>query len=751
MGSYIAVTFGAIQFAEFVESRYGISDNLVERVGLFLALTLPAFVIFVFNHGRKGRDRWRPFEKVFIPVSLVGAALFSIFAFGNSTVQAMTEEVQIINDEGEEEVRIVPKAEFTKKLVSFPFENRLSKEQEWLSIAAPVLLDSDLEQDMRVYTVEPTHLQSEYESYGQDFPSAIPFASQVKIAQDLYTDYFVSGELAQGQEKELQLTVKVCETATGRVYFESTREGDDIYDLVDETSSELMSSLYLPDAELDAVNVIDLPVRDLITSNQLALQKYIEALVVAAEDVQQMGEAIELLRQSIAADPNCADCHHMLGVLLYNSGIVEESREVVSKAKQLASNQPERKQLAIRLLELNVQADVEQMIRLLERWRTLYPSDLNPYSMLMRFYPLLMQFDKAKQVGRDAIEIGHRGSMLTQLASLYIRTEEYSEAEALLKQFAELYPHKANETSEIAEIYVGQGRLEDAINYYEDLQLMADDDAKNLTGLSDVYDRVGKFSDAEKLLRDGLQKMRTTADSFEIYNHLQEHFLRLGSFESFHENLKNSDAMLKKIAPPGARAQLLIPRFDEFYLYQKKEIAEEYQAELVGIIPQLKDNLECVSEFIYAIAVRDSELYEENLGRCRETIIGSNGGQITYYLDAISLQFAGKYEEATAKFEEFASESGAAAKEFEGDLLNLYRLSKSYDRANELSENYLKSDPSNAKILLEVAKLRYDQNNKKEAGEILSKVLEIWKDADPDYLRYQEALNFGREKLELSL
>ena len=95
IGTYLGVSFGLIQFAEFMENRYSPGFQLVDKMIIFLAVLLPAVIVFIYNHGRKGRDKWKPFERIFLPSNLVVALGMALFFFNSPPAGAATETVSI--------------------------------------------------------------------------------------------------------------------------------------------------------------------------------------------------------------------------------------------------------------------------------------------------------------------------------------------------------------------------------------------------------------------------------------------------------------------------------------------------------------------------------------------------------------------------------------------------------------------------------------------------------------------------------
>jgi len=185
LATYAGATWAAIQVGEWLVERYGFSDSLVEKIIVFLLICLPAFLIFVYNHGRPGADSWKPYEKILIPVSLLLGIGVSTFAI-KSTPKALTalSEVSIEDEEGKIVKRKVPTIESTRRAVFFPFENKGKKKNEdWLRFGIPMLMDRDIEQDMRIYSMSPTLLKDDYESLNLDYTEKVSLSNMVKIAR----------------------------------------------------------------------------------------------------------------------------------------------------------------------------------------------------------------------------------------------------------------------------------------------------------------------------------------------------------------------------------------------------------------------------------------------------------------------------------------------------------------------------------------------------------------------------------------
>ena len=670
--------------------------------------------------------------------------------------QAMTtKEISIVNDAGEAETRMVPTAEFTRKFVSFPFEVDLAEpEADWLSIALPMLFNNDIEQDMRLSSISPISLKAEYDVYNQTYPKPISFSTQIKMAQDFFTDYFVSGKVSKGDLGGYKVAISVNETETGKAFMETEVAGNDLFGLIDQLTVQLNEQLYLPDAQNSKISLIDLPVKELITSDNDALENYIKGLMLFSQNPQIGEPAIQLIKKSIEQDPNCSDCHFTLAQLQFYSNEQEASLQNIEKARLLAESQPERKKMTIRAFQLQRTQQVPQMMQLYENWRQLYPNDLTPYANLMQFYSLLQQYDKAKVVGLAALDNGHRGSFMTQLANVYIHTEEYDKAEELLKEFAALYPHKANKTYELADIYIAQGKLQEAVDFYENIVVMNGDDVRAIIGLSSTQDKLGQFDQAEKTLTDFLVKARLPQDSMGIYGQLENHFVRLGKYEPFANSFEQRLAINSRIAPPLTRVNIILPNLSKLVSFQKIAVAKQHISDLSNQMTTFKDMINCIGSFFIAYQTKDVATFNQLVsdGNCKpalEKSFGTENG--ADFLDGYVTNANGEYAKAVEKFESYFEKQGVSMENFAEEMLEVYRNNKDFDKANALLEKTLKSDPNSPTILFVDAKLKFDQGDKDGAKQMLNKALNIWSEADDNYQHYIEAKSFGEEKLGLAL
>lgn len=744
IGTYLGVSFGLIQFAEFLVNRYHFSSNIVDKLIIFLAVMLPSFGVFAYKHGKAGIQEWRAFEKIFISASLVFALILAGVFFNSDSAIASTETVSITDEEGETVTRVVPKAEFTKRFVIFPFENKTgSKEKDWLSVGGPYLLDKDLEQDMRTFSIQPLSLKYYYESYNYKYLDPIPFATELKIAQDNYSDYFITGVLEE-EEERLKLSLKVNDSGSGEEFYANSLQGEDIYELIDGMSKDLNEQLYLE--SIDAEKIIDLPVSNLITPKLEALREYIEGELTWKRNVQNAGQAVQKLEQSVAIDPNCAECFSSLSQLYFAISNEDKMLENTDKAAQLAASLPERQQLNIRFYNYMAHNQPDRAVLLSENWRKLYPNDFTPYRNLIDYYRRILEWGKAKEIALAALDKGHKGSLLTTLASLYIQTEEFDEAEKYMKQFAKLYPHKAKDQTLLGDAYVKKGDLEKARDFYADLLIMAPDETKILLSLGSVEDKLGNFDKAMSYYQEALSKGNQTQDSLSAYANMEVHYERLGQYQKSFEINDRRRVLNNTIQPPSVTNQLFF--FPQIHKYvntgKDKKVLEDLDA-LTKQLPQSAQVLDCVGKYLYHMFMENNAEFEEYSNNCLAIMLQFNGPNFKYLDEGIKANLNGDYAKASEMYQTYIDSTGIGNTFMSADLSQVYRKGGRLDKAEEFINKLYDVDPHQPVVLIEKSKVLKEKGELAEARSLYDKAIEIWENADANFIPYQKALEYGKE------
>ncbi|MEL6987950.1 MAG: hypothetical protein AAGK97_08975, partial [Bacteroidota bacterium] len=505
--SYILASFAVIQFVDWYATKYEMSNHLPTMAMVFLAAVFPSYLIFAWYHGKPGPDPWRPFEKIFIPANVIAALGLVFFLFSGRSLQAATETITIKDEEGKEVERVVPKANFTHRIAMFPLKTLggITEEDKDIGGIATLLQMEDLEQDNRLYGINPINLKEEASQLGHDILSNdLPYSVQRKIAEVEYAEFTSSGTINKDAEGNYIVKTLINNVADSKVFFEKEFKGKDLYKIIDDFTSEFRSSLILSEASQNAHNEMDLPCNELLTSDMESLKSYYKAMV-ASNINNDYGSAFQLMNQSIERDPKFAKAYLRRAGIAMSVGNQPGYQDDMKKALEYSQSLPERAQLNIKSSYLISKQQLEKAISLLEMWTQLYPKDYVPYSQLFYFYSVLSEINKAVSVGERALHNGHESAMGLRLASLYNRVGKFEEAKNITDNFIKSFPNRAKENYQVGDIFMEQGEFDKAEEHYEKIALLKPTDYFPLLKLGNVQGKKLNFKEQAKYYKQALE------------------------------------------------------------------------------------------------------------------------------------------------------------------------------------------------------------------------------------------------------
>ena len=151
LGIYLGISWAIVEAVGFLVDRYLLSTYLVDLCIVILLSLIPSVLILAYFHGAPGRDEWTMPEKIGIPTNLLACVALIAFLFAGKDLGAATMTVTVADEEGQTVERVIPKSEFRKKVVLFPFENASGDSAlDWLQHGMPLGVYADLRQDMFV-------------------------------------------------------------------------------------------------------------------------------------------------------------------------------------------------------------------------------------------------------------------------------------------------------------------------------------------------------------------------------------------------------------------------------------------------------------------------------------------------------------------------------------------------------------------------------------------------------------------------
>ena len=724
--TYVAASWGAIQFLEWGVKRYAIPSAWVDKLVVFVLVMLPLVICVIYLHGKPGADKWMKFERIFYPINVVVALMMSMFLV-DSTAKSITEEVTVTDVEGQTIVREIPKQKYNKKVAIFPVDSD-SDIQPWESVGISELLNNKLEQDMSIIVNSALSLADSYEQYGFEKLEPIPFSTKLNLAEDFYSDFFVSSKFLDNEKKSIE--IKIYETLTGDEIAQEIVTGDDIYQLTEKASLFINKEIKLSQVEGKEL-YIDLPSSNLITTDTAALKFYIEGSILLQNEPSKTEEAFTIFDASVAKDPTCAECWIRLVQVKLMQGKDQVNER--NNALKYVENLPERQQLNIKLINYLAQNDMDKAFKLCEMWRKIYPQDSKPVRNLIDLYSMMLRTDEAKAVAKDAIEKGHKGSIFLSYANLLIQTKDWDEAEKYLKIYKEEYPKQYEATSLLVDTYSGKGQMEKAADALDELILMKPNEKSYQLKKSQLLSKQNRFDDAINILEKSLMLTETVSDSLTNYSEQIKVYNRALKFEEYAKVRRKLKSIFMKNYPP---IQYIQTEYSTVGYYRDIGFSDSIGYHIRGVTeilpPSQRSMMAGLNDFILKFFTNDIEGIDDSYQKVKPMFTNLGSKLVTLIYDSEIAYMKGDYEEAIKLFgesKEEATDVSMISKSYYEAHMKLGKYKEGLVVINE----FLADDPLNPVLNLYKAQFLQKLNKTNDAKNALELVVEVFRASDQRY------------------
>ncbi|HNN97370.1 MAG TPA: protein kinase, partial [Pseudomonadota bacterium] len=503
---YAGISVSALQCVDLAVNRYVLSPRLVDLcLSLIFLLLPPTLLLGTWPTAAVGRRRW--LYPAGLAVSLVGAIVILFVAFRGHDLGTATRPVKLKGEDGKTVQRNVPKREFVKHLAIFLFDNESGdKEQSWLQLAVPDLLEHDLAQDHFIVTREGSGWFAErLKLAGLDLYDRVPLALKQELARALHMDHLLSGSVRK-DGADFVVRYALYQTQRGQPMVERTLRGADLLRLVDEISTHLRRDLGMP-AYLQE-SAVDLPVSEISTSSLSALRHLVEGtnLLWFRNNLQQAQAALE---QAVIDDPGFALAHFQLAILYVRLNQIEKARGALRSAGQNEFRLNERARFNMNWYRFNLDKDVGRQDDLLRQWTTLYPEDAEAWHLVRQHAESQHRLPEAIAAGEKILTLDPDDfEELNALAELYDTAGRQAQALSLLQDYAGRFPRDPNAHSAIGELYLNRGEFESARTAFESARAL--DPERGLWALCDIEVRLGHVDKAEEQCKLAVSRARTS-------------------------------------------------------------------------------------------------------------------------------------------------------------------------------------------------------------------------------------------------
>ncbi|MCK4654235.1 MAG: tetratricopeptide repeat protein [Candidatus Cloacimonetes bacterium] len=728
--------------------RYLLSPHLIDFSIVTLLSLIPSILLLSYFHGKPGRNEWTKVEKFGIPINLVTSLFILFLIFQGKDLGAITKTVTIENEEGETIERVIPKSEFRKSIVVFPFENESADSTlNWLQCAFSDLLDYDLSQDIYINIGKRNLYVYDMIEAGFDKGVGAPITLKKKIANDKHLNYFVSGSFKKSDD-EYQIKISLYKAVNAKLISEKEYTNSDIFKLIDDISLQLKYDMKIPESHIEEVT--DLQISELMTRSTNALKLYIlgRNSVTFDNDWEQSQKYLE---QSIEEDSTFAFSYYRLMYLYHFTNQYQKDKMNFQYLMKHLYKFTERDKFKIKGNYCVLNIEPEKRHNILVMWTKLYPDDLEAHLYLADYYLVTYQLNYAINEYLTILELDPESyQLLVNIGDLYLKVGDFEEALTYYDRYAKQLPGSYLSYEKKADLYFLIGDYQNAILFYDKALIIIPEDVYIQKRFIDIERYKGNFKSAYNLYLDLLDECISPREIVRVQSSLAGYYLLKGEINNYHKCIEIIFSEKEKYIPPLqiAYQKILRIRFNGYVEGNKTNQAFEILNNLKQRFePPFDDFIDFGYLRIY-IALEDIENIKKTLNRFNNYVQETHQYAWNYNVTmgkAYVHELKAEYNEAIVLYESCAHISPLYfMTDYNYRIGRCYRKMKEYKKSEEHLKQALTIFQFDPKTNYELAFLYQDMGKKEKALEHLNITLEVWKDADPEYIPAQEA----REKLK---
>lgn len=742
LAAYLAGSWVAVEFLAFLEERFLLSPYLTNVVLALLLLMLPSVIMFTYFHGRRGPDRWQRVEKIFIPLNALVTVGVLFALFSGRELGAMTTTVLVEDPDGNVIERAVPKSEFRKGLVLFPFSVEGDHEDaEAFAHGALNVLVIDLVQDSFIDVRPPMLLRDKARSAGFELDNA-PRPLRRQITRELDIDYFADGAFSY-DGSTFSFSVLLHDAERGRLVAEHRYQGTDLLALIDDAAIQLRRDVGLPARHLEESP--DLPARDHSTASLEALRAYGKAIVALLRRDDFEG-ARAALQEAVELDPTYAVAAFTLYQLSILSGDIPAATEAIRTAMDHLYRMPERFQFAVRAEWYAMQRDFPKAFAVYEMWAELYPQDLDAQlnSAQVRTFQgnregALAAFEQALALDPTRLDI------VEEVGKLNERLGRPDAARAAYERIIAERPASQAGFILLARLESRVGNHQAARSLYERASLVASEDIELITGLGDLHADIGEFEAAEAAHRRAIAAARTPEQRYEVLRAIRRYHAFRGAYQRALEYHLQLLAEAATFQPMVVQSQLQLLGLGVYVRAGRTEEALAYISELAGQLQPPMDALVPIGEIAVYEATEDAEALAMAVDGARmmleHTGLKIMEGDIVFGQGRLH-EIRGEWQAAIAAYEA-QRHLEPTDTDITLQLGRVYRAMGELAAAERYLQETLTAQPSNGRANYELALVYAERGRRADAIRHLERAMTTWEPADETY----PYARLAREKL----
>jgi class 3 adenylate cyclase/tetratricopeptide (TPR) repeat protein len=731
--AYLALSWIIKLAVSSIVTSFMLSPYLVDLVWIILLSLSPTVLLITYFHG-KTKEKWNRIEKIGLPLNLLATILLAVFMFNGKDLGAATESV-IIEDEGGNKIeREVIKSEFRKKLALYFFENKSADpELDWLQYGLPVIINYDLSQNIYIRTKTGTDLINKFRDANYEEGVGAPLILLSKIADYYGLNYFCTGSFTF-ENKLYSITSEVYRTKDANLVNSSKMEGDDLFELVDKISKQLMSDMNLPGSYIEKSK--DLRVSDIFTNKVEAFENFINGNLEILF-YNRWDSAINLIESALVMDPSFTLAEFKLAELYFNSNNVTDAETLLNNVvHNNLYKLPERQQYLAKFFYYILKQEADKAIAVLKMWADLMPDDIQPHEELANRYQYKNDFQSAIKEYKIILNLDpDQTAYIRYIGELYRAMKEVDSALAYYNQYVKLNPDDYKAYRSIGELFLYTADFDKAKENIDYALVMEPGDIDlALTSLI-LNIKTGHYQKLENKYQTLLKRCKSANDSALVYNKLSDYYESQGKVNLALNEYKKYLHCIERFANPLNYNVQKMFRVDKYVNAGQMAKAYEIIKESENLFEPPVDKIISFGYMLYYLYIEEPLKSEPYIEEARELAIGFGEEMLlnnVYYVEGHIFEAKEKYEKALESFNLFLDQSA--------DGMNIYKhIARIYRKMGELKEAKksiqiaLKHYSFNAKVNYEAYLIYKESGEQNKALEYLQRSCEIWKDADDVY------------------
>ena len=663
----------------------------------------------------------------------------------------VTETVTITDEEGKKVQTEAAKKEFIKKVAIFPFGYDGEDESlNFLKYGFPFGCSVSLLQDPLVEIEFP----NEEELKGDDFANKlrksgyekgenVPLALKKKIAKELHCDYFIFGNIAFVDNNFL-IKSKVCCVANGKLVSENSIKSSDYFSLIDDFSLQFKKDIEIPSSHIEEIE--NIPFSEITTESTDAYKHFIEG-VLARQYNNDYENSIKSLKEATKIDPTFSLANYSLswGAFLSNN---EEytlyKDQSMNDALAHLYKLPTRLSFLIKMRNyFFYKGDLEKSVKVIQMWKRQYPESLSPNMSLGQIYQIQRKFDVAIEVYNEILDkYPEHMKVYHKICECFVGKQDNENALLYAKKYMEKCPTEAVSYRYMGWIYDKMGDNEACKDYREQALILDSNNCSLMCKVAEADMSLGNFAEAEDQINEAVNFCKSNEDFHEVYFMMGLHFFKRGRIKESIDAYEKSAEYFAKFENPIDSLFVIINKLPNYVLIDKEDEALKKLNNATENLLHPFNLLAGYGRVLLGGENGDKELLKTGINNMEEFLKIKDFPWIRLlipYGNAMLNMHENNYNEAIDLFQALMKDHFEMKSEIIWQLTKCYNQNKDYQSAIKVAIEALEREPYHSKIILELSKSYIAENETQKAKENLTKLLNIWEDADEEYIYFQEA------------